>query len=161
MKAARVVRTEAEFMLPGDALSELMREVLAKGKPFRFKARGLSMSPFIKDGDVLTVTPLATAPRTGDVAAFLHPATGRLVVHRLVRKRAGRYQFKGDNADEVECGLPIQRILGLVTSIERKGREVSLPPRAGRAVAGLSRTGLLRKAVGAARRAGIRRRGRA
>jgi len=161
MKTARAVPGGAEFPLPGDSLSELMRQVLAKGKPFRFKARGLSMSPFIKDGDVLTVTPLATAPRTGDVAAFLHPATGRLVVHRLVRKRAGRYQFKGDNADEVEHGLPIERIVGLVTSVERDGLELGLRRRAGRTVAGLSRTGLLRTAVAAARRAGVRRRGRA
>ena len=163
MKTARDVPDEAAVPLSGDSLSELMREVLAKGKPFRFRARGLSMSPFIKDGDVLTVTPLSAAPRTGDVAAFLHPATGRLVVHRLVRKRAGRFQFKGDNADEVERDLAPEGILGLVVSVERAGREFRLPRRAGVAVAGLSRAGLLRKAVGAARRAGVRtpRRGRA
>jgi hypothetical protein len=157
MTAARVVRTGGDLPLAGDSLFGLMREVLAKGKPFRFRARGLSMSPFIKDGDVLTVAPLGTAPRAGDVAAFLHPATGRLVVHRMIRKRVGRYEFKGDNAHEVEGGVGLERILGIVTSVEREGREVGLARRAGRALAGLSRTGLLRKAVGAARRAGVRR----
>jgi hypothetical protein len=157
MKPARVVRREG-----GPALAERMRAVLADGKPFRFRARGLSMSPFIKDGDVLTMAPLAGgALRTGDIAAFPHPATGRVTVHRVVRERAGLYDLKGDNADEVEQGLARERILGLVVRVERDGATVRLGGRGDAVVAKLSRSGLLRRAVGAARRAGVlsRRRG--
>jgi hypothetical protein len=119
------------------------------------------MSPFIKDGDVVTVSPLgSTAPRVGDVTAFLHPATGKLVVHRIVRERSGRYDLKGDNAAESEGALPVERVLGVVTRVERDGETVRLGRKSGAVVARLSRTGLLRKAVGAARQAGVRSRGR-
>lgn len=157
----RPARKHGASGLPSGSLTEIMREVLAKGKPFRFRARGLSMSPFIKDGDVVTVSPLgSTAPRVGDVTAFLHPATGKLVVHRIVRERSGRYDLKGDNAAESEGALPVERVLGVVTRVERDGQTVRLGRKSGAVVARLSRTGLLRKAVGAARRAGVRSRRR-
>jgi hypothetical protein len=38
-------------------LVELARAVLAKGKSFRFHAPGLSMTPFIRDGDFVTIGP--------------------------------------------------------------------------------------------------------
>ena len=55
-----------------------MRAVLEKGRAFRFEARGTSMLPLIRDGDVVTVTPLSGGgPRTGDVVAFADPGRGR------------------------------------------------------------------------------------
>jgi signal peptidase len=160
-KAARLVRRAGALPLSGEALTELLQAVLAEGNPVRFRARGLSMSPFIKDGDVVTLAPLAGAmPKTGDIAAFLHPATGKVVVHRIVRERSGCYVFKGDNAGEVDAALPLEQILALVTKIERDGREVPCGRRGAAAVARLSRSGLLRKAVGAGRRVGMRSRGR-
>ena len=60
--------------LSGPALLDLLRAVLDKRVPFRFTARGFSMSPFIKDGDVVTVSPCAPgAIHYGDVIAFVHP----------------------------------------------------------------------------------------
>ncbi|HYA49264.1 MAG TPA: S24/S26 family peptidase [Burkholderiales bacterium] len=157
----RFVREHGEIDVPGLSLAEIMREVLAKGRPFRFRARGLSMSPFIKDGDVVTVSPLEdAAPRTGDVLAFLHPTTGKVVVHRIVRQSPGSYDLKGDNAAESDGSLPAGRVLGIVTRVERDGAAVRLGRKSGAVVAQLSRTGLLRKAVGAARRTGLRNRGR-
>jgi hypothetical protein len=162
MKPARLIRIEGEFPLSGEALTELMRAVLAKGRPLRFRAKGLSMSPFIKDGDVVTVRPLAGArPRTGDVVAFLHPATGRAAVHRVVRERSGLFSLKGDNTPNADGALSLEQILGTVCCIERSGKPVHLGRRPGRAViASLSRSGFLTKALGAARRASGRKHGR-
>jgi hypothetical protein len=162
MKPARLMRKDRELALSGGALTELMRAVLAKGKPLRFRARGLSMSPFIKDGDVVTVRPLAGArPRTGDIVAFLHPATGKAAVHRVVRERAGLFSLKGDNAPGADGVLSLGQILGTVCRIERPGEKIHLGRRPGRAViASLSRSGLLTKALGAARRVSGRKPGR-
>jgi len=162
MKPARLIRKEGDLPLSGEALTELMRAVLAKGKPLRFRAKGLSMSPFIKDGDVVTVRPLAGArPRTGDIVAFLHPATGRAAVHRVVRERSGFFSLKGDNAPESDGVLSLDEILGTVCRIERSGKNVRLGRGPGRAViASLSRSGFLTKVLGAARRASGRKRGR-
>lgn len=162
MKPALLIRKKADIPLSGESLAELMRTVLAHGKPFRFRASGLSMSPFIKDGDVVTIRPLgSTPPRTGDIAAFLYPGTGRVAVHRIVREKSGRFSLKGDNVPDIDGSLPLDRILGTVSRVERDGAKVSLGGRAGAAaIASMSRTGLLSKAVGAARRAGLRKPGR-
>ena len=64
------VRAGSELQLSSRALAELMKNVLARGLPFRFRVRGWSMTPFIRDFDVVTVVPLGSTPRTGDVVAF-------------------------------------------------------------------------------------------
>jgi hypothetical protein len=48
----------SELFLTGPVFIELLHATLAKGVPFPFRARGSSMHPFIKDGDVITVSPL-------------------------------------------------------------------------------------------------------
>ncbi|MGZ7066370.1 MAG: S24/S26 family peptidase [Candidatus Aminicenantales bacterium] len=162
MKTAPNVRKKESLPLSGESLTEIMRAVLAQKKPFRFRATGLSMSPFIKDGDVVTVRPLRSRPpRTGDIAAFLYPGTGKVAVHRIVREKSGRYSLKGDNVPAIDGSLPLDRILGTVSRVDRDGAKVGLGGRAGAAaIASLSRSGLLSKAVGAARRAGLRKSGR-
>jgi signal peptidase len=159
MKPARLVRKEGELPLSGEAMTELMRAVLAKGKPLRFRAKGLSMSPFIKDGDVVTVRPLGGArPRTGDIVAFLHPATGKAAVHRIVRETAGLFSLKGDNLPDGDGPLSLGQILGTVCRVERAGKNVRLGRGGGRAlIASLSRSGLLTRAVDVARRASGRK----
>ena len=52
--------------LSGAALQEFLAAVLERTVPFRFTARGYSMHPFIRDADVITVSPLGgRAPRVG------------------------------------------------------------------------------------------------
>lgn len=153
MKPALVVRKGGELRLSGEALTDLMRTVLAKGKPFRFRARGFSMSPFIKDGDIVMVTPFAgTSPRTGDIVAFLHPETGKVAVHRIIKGKSGLYSLKGDNSPEGDGDLAADRILGHVTCIDRDGKKIQLGRSQGGAViAALSRSGWLGKGLRAVR----------
>jgi hypothetical protein len=162
MKPALLVKRKGELSLSGESLTELMRAVLAAGRDFRFRAKGFSMSPFIRDGDVLTVRPLrGVAPRRGDVVAFLHPETGMAAVHRVVRAEAGLFYLKGDNAPDGDGGLPAESLLGKVVRVERAGSVFRLGlRRAGPAIASLSQSGLLTKVKGAVRRARVRRTGR-
>jgi hypothetical protein len=135
--------------IPGPVLQELLRAILKRGVPFRFQAWGSSMHPFIQDGDVVTVSPEpAGAMRSGNVAAFCHPNTGRLVVHRLVAQRPGGYLLRGDNALEADGLIPPAMMLGLVTRVERRGRKVRLgqgPER--RLIAWLARRNLLQPLI--------------
>jgi hypothetical protein len=67
-----VIVKGSELSLSGPALVKLLRAVLDKGAPVRFSAKGFSMSPFIKNEDVVTLSPLQDAsPSVGDVIAFL------------------------------------------------------------------------------------------
>jgi phage repressor protein C with HTH and peptisase S24 domain len=109
--------------LDGEALAGLMRAVLEKGKPFRFEARGASMHPVIRDGDIVTVRPFAGArPGTGDVVAFVHPLTRGVLVHRVVRADGTGYVLKGDNALAEDGAVAADDVLGRVARIERDGR---------------------------------------
>lgn len=125
----------------GFPLAGLMRDVLGRGKPFRFEARGASMYPAVRDGDVVTVAPFAGgAPRTGDVVAFVHEATGGVRLHRIVGVEAGRFLVKGDNALASDGALDREALLGLVVGVERGGRaRRPEPPVLAAATARLSR----------------------
>ena len=109
--------------LSGQALEEFLRAVLAKGASFRFEARGFSMHPFIKDGEVITISP-AQGGRlySGDVVAFCHPETGRLTVHRIVNKNAQGFLLRGDNCSEADGLVPAAGLLGRVTEVGGKNR---------------------------------------
>ncbi len=141
----RLERTE--LPLSGAALLDLMRAVLDRGVPFRFRARGGSMSPFVRDGDVVTVEPAAAPVRTGDIVAFVDPASRRLRVHRVAATRGDAFLLKGDNV-EVPDGM-VQRdgILGRVVRVERDGSPVRLGTGPERGlIAWLSRAGSLGRA---------------
>lgn len=113
--------------LSGKATGELLQAVLDKGVPFRFRAKGFSMSPFIKDNDIITVSPLSTSSfQRGEVAAFIHPETKKLYVHRIIEKKGDSYLVKGDNSLETDGFIPHKNIIGCVTCVERKGKKVHL-----------------------------------
>lgn len=121
--------TPEELSLPNLAFLDLMQAVLSKGVPFRFMARGWSMSPFIREGDLLTVSPIAISQlkKIGEVYAFIHPGTHRLVVHRAIKHGEDGFLFQGDNSSGFPDGhIPCENVLGKVTKIERHGRRVRL-----------------------------------
>lgn len=124
---APFVKYDEEGALAMPVLVELLRAILDKGKPFRFEATGSSMSPFVRDGDVITVSPLSDlSPRLGDVVAFIRPENEKLVVHRVVGKRDGFYLIKGDSTTNYTDVIPGANILGRVSRVERNGKRVYL-----------------------------------
>jgi len=106
---------------------ELLRAVLGKGVPFRFRAKGFSMHPFIKDGDVVTLSPLsARPPRVGNTVAFLYPESGKLAIHRVVGKAGNSFLIMGDGNPGPDGMIPAKNILGCVRKVERDGKRVYL-----------------------------------
>lgn len=140
-------REDRTLMLSAHGLAELMKAVLDRGSLFRFSARGASMTPFIRDGDTLTIESLADrVPRVGDVVAFSVTSRERsgLVVHRVVDDLGSRIVVQGD---AYGCGSEtIQRghILGRVVKVEREGyrRRLGLGPER-RLIVWFIRSGLL------------------
>jgi hypothetical protein len=121
-----VVYQDKEFILTGDGIIELLSATVSKGGSFRFKANGFSMTPFIRDGDIITILPLRRRLSAGEVAVYICPKTGKLIVHRVIKLRNGMLYIKGDNSFS-ECDkVPYKNILGFVGRVERKGRNVSL-----------------------------------
>jgi signal peptidase I len=132
----------------GAGFTVLMASVLEKGVPFRFTAPGHSMTPFIRDGDVITVAPVRI--RFGDVVAFVSPHGGKLTVHRVVRVSRDGYLIKGDNTVEPDGTVPRTSLLGRVVGVEHCSRHVRLGLGIERvAIAYLSRRGWLIPVIGA------------
>ena len=63
--------------------TSLFAELIARGSHVTLRARGGSMWPALRDGDVLTIAPLDRPPARGEVVAAL--CGGALTVHRFLR----------------------------------------------------------------------------
>ncbi|HUU41739.1 MAG TPA: S24/S26 family peptidase [Desulfatiglandales bacterium] len=124
---ALFIRRGGEVPLRGKALIQIMEAILDKGAAFRFMARGFSMWPFIKDKDMVTITPMqAGRPRLGDVVAFISSETKELVIHRVVGRRGSDYLTKGDNTLMRDEPVLKTCILGCVKKVEKNGKVVSI-----------------------------------
>lgn len=150
------LRDIEELPLSGSQLCGVLDEVLSRGSSVRFRAGGVSMVPFIRDGDVITITPLVgRAPAVGEVVAFRRSTpqgaeNERLIVHRVVRNTGNGCIILGDNQPPHQPDGPIAReqLLGVVSRIERQEKTVRFglgPERV--VIAILSRSGLLRPSV--------------
>ena len=125
-------------MRSGDALAA---DLLRRGAPLRIKARGGSMLPFLRDGDVALVMPaVGTEIGVGDVICYETPP-GRLFLHRVIERRWERFVAKGDALAFTDLIAPVQ-VLGKVVAVQRRGRFKRLDTRIGRwrnrAIAGVS-----------------------
>jgi hypothetical protein len=125
------------------------------------------MSPFIRDGDVITIAPVqppdpnpnvptpssqsagdlmeARNCDVGQVVAFVSAPSRRLVVHRIIGRQDSGFLIQGDNlSGPVADTVRPDDIVGRVVRIERGRKRVWLglgPERY--AIAVLSRAGLL------------------
>ncbi|WP_424358775.1 S26 family signal peptidase [Methanocella sp. MCL-LM] len=116
--------------LTGGTLVGLLRAVHEKGADFRMTARGWSMYPSIRDGDVITISPFRNRPpHIGEVVAFTRPDAEKLVVHRVMKKVQGAYLIKGDNTFDPDGTIPEACLLGVVTRVERGTKRIFWPDR--------------------------------
>jgi signal peptidase I len=126
-KAPIANHTQIEIRLSGSALSELMQEVLIRGASLRFQAKGHSMSPFIRDKDIITISQIRKeAIRPGNVVAVVNPVNNTLIVHRVIDRTENGILLKGDNLNTPDGVFTRDTIIGVVTNVERNGKRVRL-----------------------------------
>lgn len=105
---------------------EVLRELLTQGLGVRFQACGASMSPAIRDGEIVHVTPVVMNKlRKDDIV--LAKSEGGFRLHRIVAADHARDVFltRGDCGEENDPALFGAQILGLAQSKEvRVGRKV-------------------------------------
>ena len=121
------MRHGSEIRLPGLALIDLIQSILQGGSSVRIQANGCSMSPFIRNGDMVMLSSLAAdSPGLGDVVAFRSAGTDRLTLHRVTGKVKDSYLIRGDNCAEADGLVSKGDILGRVCRVERNGSDVFL-----------------------------------
>jgi signal peptidase I len=135
-------------------MATLISATLKKGKRIKFKVSGSSMAPFIKEGDVALISPVTHASiRLGSVLACMMENSPKLIIHRVIGIREGRYYLKGDNTLTADCPVSEHSILGQVSHLEKNGKRstLSLGPEK-IIIAFLSRRGVLIKLIDHARK---------
>jgi signal peptidase I len=125
-----VGETDAETVSCGPLdFEELSIEVLKAGHDLRFEARGWSMRPLVRDGDVLLVRPAGNGEiAVADIVLYRSPRRG-IVVHRVVGIRRDGHErvlsVKGDAARRPDPAVLESHVAGKIVAIERSGRSIN------------------------------------
>jgi len=119
--------SQNEINFSSESLGYLIQDTLSKGASFRFQAKGSSMSPFIKDGDIVVISPSSNSAMSfGKPVAFVRTISEKLVIHRIIGHNRNGFVVKGDSVLGIDGLIPMANILGVVTAIERNGKPIRL-----------------------------------
>ena len=109
--------------LPAEEYRELVRGLLAEGRPVTLRMTGQSMGGAIPDGSEVRVRPPGRQGR--DEVVLYEDLDNNLICHRIVRlwRQKAQYwiQTWGDTADRPDAPVPVERVLGVVEGVKRLG----------------------------------------
>ncbi len=117
----------------------IVTALLTQHTPVTFAPRGPSMTPLIRDGDIVAVRPVTMdGTRAGHI--LLYQRHNRLILHRMIRRnrKTGYYLLAADAALSGADHIDGTAILGVATTVTRAGRTKSLDDTRAR-LAGLTR----------------------
>lgn len=122
----RGLRKMPDFLIESDEFGDIVGDILQKCQRLRFKVRGGSMRPFIKDEDIVEVqkVPLDNLTR-GDVV-LCRLIYGRLVVHRVIRANQEHIWIQGDALLYPDGSIPRANVLGRIVALTRNGKHFDL-----------------------------------
>jgi signal peptidase I len=122
--------------LPGHILEAALDIWTRAGEQHLIPITGCSMLPLIREGDQALVRHGWGKVRRGDVLVFRHKGT--LIAHRVLRIYQGQveptFMTKGDNSCQPDPLVKANEIVGLVLTVKRGGRSMSLDTPAWRIV---------------------------
>ena len=113
--------------------SETVLDTLARGESVLLRVQGVSMLPWLREGDKVRILPAAGRfLRRGDIALYLR-APGRPILHRVVRvgceNGAVFYECRGDSEHGIPERLPASAVMGAVaTTPLRRAMYLALNP---------------------------------
>ena len=95
---------------------------LHNGKPVEMTVTGNSMKPLLKDrvSSVKLIKP--DKLKKGDIVLFLRN-DGHYVLHRIVNIHEGLYDIVGDNQLVPDKNIPKEKIIAMVSSYSRNGKD--------------------------------------
>ena len=124
----------------------LIKELIRKNKRVKLKARGESMFPAIRDGDVITIAPPDPSKQeTGDIVVCMDETSERILIHRIISKSQETITTKGDFCLKSDGARPKSSIIGYVCHIKNDSSVLIFSKNSicKKTVAFLSRTNIL------------------
>ncbi len=112
-------------------LLDLTTELLSQSTTVRFRPSGRSMYPSIREGELITVEPVAASDvKLADIV--LYRSERGLIAHRVVEVASRNslvFRSRGDAS--LSCDEPVagKQILGRVVRVHRNGRSIALATR--------------------------------
>jgi hypothetical protein len=108
----------------------LADEILKNGHKVRFQVSGESMQPFIQDGDILEIAPLAGKRIKPGEIMLVDAGSERLLVHRVIKTSHSEvyteFLVKGDNSSSPDGWFRMENFLGRVEIVLRGGKHFNL-----------------------------------
>lgn len=103
-----------------------VEQLIRDGHSVQIHPEGYSMYPMLVPGrDEAVIARADTAKlRRGDVILYRRES-GRLVLHRIVRRDAHGFYTVGDNRTDVEGPLAEEQVRGLLVAFVRKGKRIA------------------------------------
>ena len=94
---------------------------ISAGRSVRFKVKGHSMYPLLRDGkDEVTISPLTCDPSVYDIVLFRY--RGKHILHRIISIEGDTYTIQGDGI-YLSCEYCTrEEIIGVVTHIHKNGK---------------------------------------
>ena len=111
--------------LPTKQYLDAAAGLLADGaKAVAVPIKGDSMRPFLKEGDTVYLSPIASPPKRGQIVLYRRTG-GRYILHRIFSKNGGVYTMLGDAQLIPERGILSSQIIGCVSAADRRGRRIT------------------------------------
>jgi len=132
------VISPSSFPSPDCLFTDVAQGLLRQGYGVRFCAKGWSMYPTIRDGEMITVEPaIPSRVKRGDI--LLRYNNRRVIAHRLVRIARRKtllnpqtsipgtfFILRGDALSACDESVDPGQVLGKVVSVERDGHLIDL-----------------------------------
>ena len=116
--------TESIHVLPTDTYFAIIRQTLAETGQARVRVTGMSMWPLLHHlRDTVVIVP-PTELHFGDIILY-DRRNGKYALHRVVHKKRDSFTMAGDNQWYLDRNLSYNQVVGIVTEINRNGRNIS------------------------------------
>ena len=100
-------------------------DVIAEQGKLVYTHVGDSMYPTIMPHDLLVIEAVTRPLKKYDIPLYKRD-NGQYVLHRIISDRGGEWVICGDNRRNREYGITERNVIGVLTTIIRDGRELSV-----------------------------------
>jgi signal peptidase I len=112
-----------EFSLNTGIFCRLVSSLGDSGKISFIKVKGFgnSMAPFLRTGETIFIQPFnrKNRIRTGDIVAITDRTKKKIIVHRVISRKKGIVELKGDNCRKKDGWFPEARIIGIAVQKQK------------------------------------------